>query len=81
MNVIVWLVFELTFYNVTVQYISHYTMGTPPSTLKLGRIMDIANHQSMCKDIDLYLHSPSCKFKVLVSVFFFFTEYSYISKS
>ena len=32
--VIAWLEFELTFYNVTIQHINHYTTGTPlPSIL------------------------------------------------
>ena len=28
-----WLDFELAYYDVAVQYISHYTMGTPPKNL------------------------------------------------
>ena len=27
-NVILWLVFELAYHNVTIQHVSHYTMGT-----------------------------------------------------
>ena len=30
-NIIAWLVFELTWYNVTVQHISYTTMRTPPT--------------------------------------------------
>ena len=29
MNVLAWLEFELAYYNVAVQYVSHYAMGTP----------------------------------------------------
>ena len=38
-NVIVRLGFELTYYNIAVQHVSHYTTGTPFSCKNMGMII------------------------------------------
>ena len=40
MNVIVWLEFDLAYFEAAVQYFSHHTIGTSPSISKLKAIHD-----------------------------------------